>query len=110
MQTEETDWLDRIGVEIHNNKLRHNWKVTTKDDWENQHEILGVLMLIVTEVAEAAEAFRKNDFENFKEELADIAIRLIGLSNGMDIDLKQEIINKVEKNRHREYKHGGKKV
>ena len=64
------------------------------------------LMLIVCEVSEAVEGLRKNDEENFKEELADIAIRLADLCGGLDIDLEAEIIKKMDKNKLRSYKHG----
>lgn len=104
------DWMTQIGDEIHANKLRHGWKITTSDAWTDQHEIPAVLMLITSEVAEALEAFRKDDRPNFEEELADVAIRLIGLSHGMGIDLKAAILAKVEKNRTREHRHGGKRV
>lgn len=104
------DWLSQVGDEIHANKLRHGWKVTTSEDWEDQHEIPAVLALIHSEVSEALEAFRKNNKANFQEELADIGIRLIGLSHGMGIDLKAAILAKVEKNRTREHRHGGKRV
>jgi NTP pyrophosphatase (non-canonical NTP hydrolase) len=102
--------IAEIGAEIHANKLAHGWKVTTMADWPNQHEIPGVLMLIVTEVAEAMEAFREDDFEHFKEEMADIAIRTMGLSHGLGFDLMEEIVKKVEKNRSRPYQHGGKRL
>lgn len=104
------DWLSDVGEEIHQNKLRHGWKVTTSDDWQDKHEIPAVLMLITSELAEALEAFRKDDRANFEEELADVAIRLIGLSHGMGIDLKAAILEKVQRNRVREYRHGGKRV
>lgn len=64
------------------------------------------LMLIVSEAAEAQEALRKNDADNFKEELADVAIRLADLCGGLEIDLEAEILNKMEKNKSRPYKHG----
>lgn len=103
--------LFEIGEEIHDNKVKHGWKVTTRAAWkDSQHEIPAVLMLITTEVAEAMEAFRHDDFENFTEELADIAIRLIGLSHGMNIDLAAQIIAKMEKNKKRPVKHGGKRI
>ena len=63
-------------------------------------------MLITTEVAEAEDGLRKDDFENFKEELADIVIRTCDLAGGLNIDLEAEIIKKMEKNKSREYKHG----
>lgn len=64
------------------------------------------LMLIVSEVSEALEALRKGDKENFKEELADVVIRVCDLAGGLNIDLQEEIINKVIKNISRPYKHG----
>lgn len=67
-------------------------------------------MLVVTELAEAAEAFRHNDQANFAEELADTIIRVLDLASGMGIDVESEILAKLEKNKQRGYKHGGKRV
>jgi NTP pyrophosphatase (non-canonical NTP hydrolase) len=64
------------------------------------------LMLIVSEIAEAQEALRKGDEENFKEELADVAIRLADLCGGLNINLEEEIVKKMERNKQRPYKHG----
>ena len=64
------------------------------------------LMLIVGEAAEAQEGLRHNDRENFKEELADICIRVFDLCGGLDIDLESEILKKMSKNLDRPYKHG----
>lgn len=64
------------------------------------------LMLITGEVAEAHEALRKENIENLREELADIVIRVADLAGGLDIDLEEEIKNKMEKNKNRPYKHG----
>ncbi|CCJ32873.1 MazG-like family protein [Caloramator australicus] len=72
--------------------------------WNNA--IAARLALIHTEVSEATEALRKDDFENFKEELADIVIRVADLAGGLNIDLEHEIEKKVKKNKLREYKHG----
>lgn len=102
--------LGIIGDEIMQNKLRHGWKITGPDDWQNQHEIPGVLALIHSEVSEALEAFRNDDRANFAEELADVMIRTIGLAHGMQIDLGAAILAKIEKNRTRPIKHGGKRV
>jgi len=64
--------------------------------------------LIHSEVSEALEAYRKGDAENFAEELADIAIRLLDAAGGYGIDLESEIVKKHEYNKTREYRHGGK--
>lgn len=54
------------------------------------------------ELAEAFEAHRKK-LPRLGEELADIAIYLLGLSEILNIDLEQEILKKVAKNEQREY-------
>jgi len=63
-------------------------------------------MLIVGEVSEAQEGLRHGDIDNFKEELADVAIRLGDLAGGLNIDLEAEIKKKMEINKNRPYKHG----
>ena len=64
------------------------------------------LMLIVSEVSEALEGLRNGDDDNFAEELADVIIRTCDLAGGLNIDLQNEIVKKVEKNKARPYKHG----
>jgi len=85
--------------------------------WSN---VMEKLMLVVTEVAEAAEAYRHLHFktyvhqwpqhdaiyENFKEELADTAIRLFDLAGALDIDLEEAIDKKMKVNETRPIKHG----
>jgi NTP pyrophosphatase (non-canonical NTP hydrolase) len=68
--------------------------------------MLGKLMLVVTEVSEAAEAVRHNDLPNFVEEIADSFIRLMDISAAMDIDIEAAIIEKMAANRLRPIKHG----
>jgi NTP pyrophosphatase (non-canonical NTP hydrolase) len=78
----------------------------SKGFWDNPRNTGEALMLVVTELAEAMEAHRKQDDENFKEELADTFIRLFDLCGGMGIDIEGEILKKCEKNKLRPYKHG----
>ncbi len=68
--------------------------------------MLGKLMLVVTEVSEAAEAVRLNDFDNFREELADTFIRLLDICGTCDIDIEAEIRGKMLVNDERPIKHG----
>lgn len=75
-------------------------------DTEDVLSTLAELMLIVTEVAEAAEAVRHSDKANFAEELADICIRVFDTATAHSIDLEQEIVNKMVKNRDRPHMHG----
>ena len=77
-----------------------------KGFWDQQRNLGEALMLIVTELAEAMEAHRHQDQENFKEELADTFIRLFDLCGGLHIDIEAEIEKKAQKNKARPYKHG----
>lgn len=77
-----------------------------KGFWEKERNTGEALMLIVTEIAEAMEGYRKQDHDNFREELADAYIRLFDLCGGMGIDIEKEIASKCEKNKARPYKHG----
>lgn len=104
--------------EAHENAFKHGfWEDWRRNAWEGFFDTdLGTamrinaignrLMLIVGEVAEAQEALRHNDEQNFREELADVAIRLADLCGGLGIDLEAEIHKKMEKNKERPYKHG----
>lgn len=77
-----------------------------KGFWDKERNIGEALMLIVTELAEAMEAHRKQDDPNFKEELADAFIRLLDLCGGLQINIEDEIDKKSQKNKNRPYKHG----
>jgi NTP pyrophosphatase (non-canonical NTP hydrolase) len=77
-----------------------------KGFWDEQRNIGEALMLIVTELAEAMEAHRKQEGEHFKEELADTFIRLLDLCGGLNIDIEEEVLRKCRKNLTRPYKHG----
>ena len=58
--------------------------------------------LLYGEVAEAYEAWKKKQ-DTVGEELADIAIYLLGLSEILGVDLALEIEKKMKINREREY-------
>ena len=54
-------------------------------------------------MAEAYEAWHKKK-DDVGEEIADVVIYLLGLSEILHIDLEKEILSKINKNKHREYK------
>lgn len=58
--------------------------------------------LLYGEVGEAYDAWRKKHAD-FGEELADIAIYLMGLSEILGVDLEKEIENKIAINKNRNY-------
>ena len=68
------------------------------------------MALVHTEVAEATEAIRNKDHANFREEMADVVIRVASICYGLGIDLDTEIAAKLEKNKGRGLRHGGKTV
>lgn len=92
---EITDWREGQGF-------------TTPPDLEGENAdwMLGKLMLVTSEIAEAAEACRDRDYENFKEELADAVIRIFDIAGTMKFDLELEIAAKMEVNRLRPRQHG----
>lgn len=77
-----------------------------KGFWDDPRNVGEMLMLIVTELSEAMEAYRTKDTEGFNEEIADTFIRLFDLCGGMNIDIEKEIKKKMEANKNRPYKHG----
>jgi len=68
--------------------------------------MLAKLMLVVTEISEAAEAVRHDNMENFIEELADATIRILDITAELGIDLEQAIEDKMKINRARAHRHG----
>lgn len=70
--------------------------------------LLGKLMLVVTEISEAAEAVRHGDKENFTEEMADAVIRILDITATSEIDLEKAILAKMKINAGRPEKHGKK--
>ena len=86
--------IKKIQKEIYQNKLDKGFNVT---------DVNKEFCLLYGEVAEAFEAYRKKK-EDLGEELADVAIYLMGLSEILGIDLEDEIIKKVDKNKKRVYK------
>lgn len=79
---------------VYQNKIDKGFNVT---------DINKEFCLLYGEVSEAYEAWRKKK-DDLGEELADIAIYLLGLSEILGIDLAAEVERKVEKNHNREYR------
>ncbi len=86
------------------------WRISkgfiTPPFYGNKDLLLGKLMLVVTEIAEMAEAVRKDDFNNFKEEMADVYIRLFDIAGASKIDVKSVIKKKMKINKMRPHLHG----
>lgn len=74
--------------------------------FDDTRKMLSFMMLITTEVAEAAEAIRLGDRANFEEEMADICIRVFDTSAALGLNLEQAIVDKMEANEDRPRMHG----
>lgn len=80
------------------------------DEIEKIRKIATLLALIHSEVSEALEGMRAFNKANFQEELADVLIRVLDVATGLGIDMDAEVQAKLEKNKTRGHKHGGKAV
>lgn len=96
--------LQRIAWAIAEDKGFHEGD----EEGEDARSRAKILALIHSEVSEALEADREGDEENYREELADIVIRIMDHAESEGIDLEEEIVSKMEENEQREYKHGKK--
>lgn len=85
--------LDELQKRVYENKVKHGFNVT-----DVNYEFL----LLYGEVAEAYEAWLKKH-DNVGEEIADIAIYLMGLSEILGFNLREEIEKKMAINEKREY-------
>lgn len=107
-------WMSAACKEIERVNIANGWKAKG----EKRHPLV-IGMLIVTEIAELAEAFRAGpempsehipEFSNIIEETADAMIRLMDFAAeyGFADTLGRAIATKVQYNATRGYKHGGK--
>lgn len=67
------------------------------------------LSLTHSELSEGLEALREGNFQEkdgLEEELADTVIRILDLAGRLEFDLEKAIIEKMDKNKDREEKHG----
>lgn len=71
---------------IFENKKKHNF---------NTADIKFELLLLYGEVNELFQAWLKDDQENINEELIDVAIFLLGISEMVGSDLGEDIIKKI---------------
>ena len=86
--------LKELQKKIYQNKVNKGFNTT---------DIPKEFCLLYGEVSEAYEAYRKKK-PDLNEELADIAIYLLGISEILGFDLEKEIENKIKINEKRVYK------
>ena len=119
--------INELGKEIHKNAV-------SKGFYEDKKNIGEMLCLIHSEISEALEADRKNNYtktdiysvnqwiddenfthyfkenvkDTFEDELSDIMIRVMDLATFKGINLEEHIKAKMRYNSMREHKHGKK--
>ena len=86
--------LKELQKRVYENKINKGFNVT---------DISKKFCLAYGEMAEAYEAYRKKK-NDLGEELADVVIYLLGISEILGVDLEKEILHKIIKNVHTEYK------
>lgn len=92
----DTKKLQKAVIE---NKKKHNFNTT---------DVKFELLLLYGEVNELFQAGLKEDQENINEELSDVAIFLLGISEMLGSDLGEDIVKKMKINAKRKYVHGKK--
>src|SRR3954470_13770390 len=88
-------------------KMRHKiLEFRDQRDWKKYHKEKDLAISISLEANELLENFQWKSSEtavavsrqNIKEEMADILIYLVQMADKMEIDLEQEVYEKLEKN------------
>ena len=85
--------LTQLQKRVYQNKLAKGFNVT---------DIYKEFCYISGELAEACEAYMKKK-DDLGEELADVALYLLGLAEILGINLENEMLKKIEKNEKRLY-------
>lgn len=102
--------------------IQQQLKQYTKDKgWDDDRSFSDLVLLMVTELAEAVEPYRdwwKEDEirvvhgkpEGIPVELADCVIRILTFCNKFGIDLQDCVLQKMEYNNTRPVRHGGRRI
>lgn len=120
----QLNYLRQLQADIHQANVDAGWWTDLETGERKQRNKGELLMLIVTEIAEAMEGERKDLMDdklphrkNAEVELADAFIRILDYCGGFGYDLAGAMQDKLEFNRTREdhkienrRKEGGKKV
>jgi len=95
--------MNRMAQECHEIAVKHGFYGS---DGKTRN-ILEALMLVNTELCEAAEHYREKEnwLPDFSEEMADAIIRIFDLCSFLKMDIDKEVCSKIEKNKNRPFMH-----
>lgn len=100
--------FNHVSNEVHKTAVEKGW-------WEKERNEGELIALEHSELSEGLEALRKNKRSNkipgflgIEEELADCIIRIMDHAVSRNYRLSEALIAKIEFNKSRSYKHGGK--
>lgn len=114
--------LTDLAIHIRRINVKNGWDVLQMEDWpglgnrpgendaDGARRIVALLALVHTEASEATEAVRRPDYLNFGEELADIIIRTLDIAAGLQVPIAEAVARKLEENKQRGERHGGKQI
>jgi NTP pyrophosphatase (non-canonical NTP hydrolase) len=106
--------VNLIAEDVHDNAIKKGW-------WEKERNFGEMISLCHSELSELLEAIREGNKESKKistpevkiscaeEEIADTIIRLLDMARGCGLNIGKALVLKMEYNKKRPYKHGGKR-
>ena len=102
--------FDAVAQEVNHIAIEKGW-------WEGERNEGELIALMHSELSEALEALRHGnppddkipEFSGVEAELADVIIRIMDMAAAKGYRVGEAVVAKINYNKNRPYKHGGKK-